>query len=249
MKNTIMKTRYPFRAFILFVSLYILILSSVLSVYADPDEKTSEGGAWVEVVCTIVPEDFEGSVSVVLSDVETDERYTIDCLKANAFVGRQKLPYGKYYVDWIYTSDTFYYEGFTDLYSFELTKEMAAAKKIEIEVIKNNVPDDVFTMVPGTQSDAEASVNNSTEEDRSPQEESDDQVPSTEPTVNNVMPEQGNDTSTDDELDENKASSEEPLTTKNVLRNIGISLFVTCVFIAIVALIVYFVRFRYFDEE
>lgn len=248
--NTMKNVRYPFRTLILLASLCILMLSSVFPVYADPTENELSSGAWVEVVCTTVPEDFEGSVSIVISDFQTNESYTVDCLKANGFIGRKKLPYGKYFVDWIYTSDTFYYEGFTDLYSFELTKEMSAAKKIEIEVIKNNVPDDVFTMTPGSPSNEDTFDDTLTDENIDSEKETVEKAPEISSMVDKAEPEQGTDTSTNSgDLEEGEASSGEPLTTKSVLRDIGISLLVTIVFVAVVASIVYFIRSKYFDEE
>lgn len=248
--NTIKILRYPYRALILFLSLMILMLSSVLLVYADPEEKEPAPGAWIEVVCPIVPEDFEGSVSIVVSDVETDESYTIDCLKANGFVGRKKLPYGKYFVDRIYTSDTFYYEGFTDLFSFELTEKMTAAKKIEIEVIKNNVPDDVFTMTPGSQSDTESVLGIPSEEVKDTENGEDTKATEMSASENKADTDQGSDTSIgNEEAQESDVSSDDSLTTKKVLQDIGISLLVTVVFVAVVALIVFFVRSRYFEEE
>lgn len=248
--NKLLKLHYLVRTILLFVALFVLILFSIISVYAEPEKTETEPGGWIEAVCTVVPADFEGSVSVMVSDVETDESYTIDCLNVNGFVGRKKIPYGKYFVDRIYTSDTFYYEGFTDLYSFELTKDMAAAKKIEIEVIKNNVPDGVFAMMPGEvtnaepvvddeQSDVEASSKGSTTEKNT----ANDDVTSNEKEL-----ERENDVASNDSVNE-EGSSDDQRTNVNVLRNLGISLLATVVFVAVISLLVCIARSRYYEEE
>lgn len=249
MKMILTKRRPMACKFILLSILVVLILSSIAPVYANPDNNDAEAGGWIEAVCTVVPEGFEGSVSVMVSDIETDEVYTIDCLKANGFLGRMKLPYGKYFVDRIYTSDTFYYEGFTDLYSFELNKEMSAAQKIEIEVIRNNVPDDVFEMkqeeVLTEEISAEAPSVSENAADEQSEEHKEEKTPS-------LLIEE-----TDEEGSE--SSNEEPATdvnsdegnsaVKKALRNIGISLLATVAFVGIVGLFVYLIRSRYYEEE
>lgn len=248
MNMIIVKPRPLVRKFILFAILSILIFSSIGPVYADPDKKEAEAGGWIEAVCTAVPEDFEGSVSVMVSDVETDEVYTIDCLKANGFVGRKKLPYGKYFVDRIYTSDTFYYEGFTDLYSFELTKDMAAAQKIEVEVIKNNVPEGIFEMRQEDVSEEEVSAETTTDPDSIVEEQSNDHNEENIPDTVVEEIDNENKNSTNETLVED-ANPDDNFSTKRILRNIGISLLATVTFVGIIGLFVYLIRSRYYEEE
>lgn len=247
MKKNITNLRLLTRKFILSFTLVLLIISSISPVYADPDNTEEASGGWIEAVCTVVPEGFEGSVSVMVSEAETDEVYTIDCLKANNFVGRKKLPYGKYFVDRIYTSDTFYYEGFTDLFSFELTKEMPAAQKIEIEVIQNNVPDDVFEMRQEDGSEEEISTEIDVSDahvDKQPEDQKEELPPKA--ALDEAGDEHLNDKNSVLAEDE---QSEESSTTGKVMRNIGISLLATASFIGIVALFIYLIRSRFYEEE
>lgn len=248
MKKNTTSLRPVIHKLILFMTLALLILSSTAPVYADPDKKEDASGGWIEAVCTVVPEGFEGSVSVMVSEAESDEVYTIDCLKANNFVGRKKLPYGKYFVDRIYTSDTFYYEGFTDLFSFELTKEMSAAQKIEIEVIQNNVPDGVFEMRQEDPSEKDSSNESEATLEKGEAEKQED--PKEDPSSAADLEEEGSKVSeNDDTKPQTEAEPDDSSTTKKALRNIGISLLATVGFVGIVALFVYLGRSYFYEEE
>ena len=133
--------RRPF-SFHLSVILMLLFLLSICCfpspsvIYALPDDSVT---GWVEVRCNPIPQDFSETATVVLSNTETGEYYTITCHKINDYIGRMQLPAGKYRVEQTSTADNFEYEASTTVDSFEITAEMPAAQLITMSVVKHDV--------------------------------------------------------------------------------------------------------------
>lgn len=124
------------------VSLLLLFLLSICRfpsvsvVYALPNAAAT---GWVEVRCDPIPKDFSDTATVVLSNTETGEYYTITCHRINDYIGRLELPAGKYQVEQTSTADNFAYEASTTIGSFEITAEMPAAQLITLNIIKHDV--------------------------------------------------------------------------------------------------------------
>lgn len=128
-----------FLRFFIFTLAICYVLSGALVVHANP---TVPSG-WVEVRCSPVPADFQDTATVVLSNTETGEVYTITCYKVNDYIGRLQLPAGKYQVEQTTTADNFKYEALTSTISFDITADMPAAQLITLEIIKH---DAVYTV-------------------------------------------------------------------------------------------------------
>jgi len=124
------------------VSLLLLFLLSICRfpsvsvVHALPNAGAT---GWVEVRCDPIPKDFSDTATVVLSNTETGEYYTITCHKINDYIGRLELPAGKYQVEQTSTADNFAYEASTTIDSFEITAEMPAAQLITLNIVKHDV--------------------------------------------------------------------------------------------------------------
>lgn len=120
--------------FTMFALAVWFFLSGALVAYANP---TAPSG-WVEVRCAPVPADFQDTATVVLSNTESGEVYTITCHKVNDYIGRLQLPAGKYQVEQTTTADNFKYEALTSTISFDITGDMPAAQLITLEIIKHD---------------------------------------------------------------------------------------------------------------
>lgn len=90
----------------------------------DPD------GAYVELVVE-VPEGFRGSVSAMLMNQETGKTYTITAFRVNFYSNSMQLPYGKYSVEQVYTSeDGMTYEAFIEEDEFDLNANYTLHAKV-----------------------------------------------------------------------------------------------------------------------
>ena len=123
------------------LALFLIFISipSALAVPAEkPDaEPPGEGafiedpeGAYVELVAE-VPEGFRGSVSAMLMNQETGKTYTITAFRVNFYSNSMQLPYGKYSVEQVYTSeDSMSYEAFIEEDEFELNSSYTLHAKV-----------------------------------------------------------------------------------------------------------------------
>lgn len=126
--------RRSFRVCAAMLLVFFLVLFSIPSAFADPvdtgdgvSEPAESGdflddpeGAYVELNAE-VPEGFRGSVSVLLMNQETNEKYTITAYRVNYYSNSLQLPYGEYSVEQVYTSEnSLVYEAFVEEDSFKL---------------------------------------------------------------------------------------------------------------------------------
>lgn len=127
-------SRRSFRVCAAMLLVFFLVLFSIPSAFADPvdtgdgvSEPAASGdflddpdGAYVELNAD-VPEGFRGSVSVLLMNQETNEKYTITAYRVNYYSNSLQLPYGEYSVEQVYTSEnSMVYEAFVEEDSFKL---------------------------------------------------------------------------------------------------------------------------------
>lgn len=127
-------SRRSFRVCAAMLLVFFLVLFSIPSAFADPvdtgdgvSEPAESGnflddpdGAYVELNAE-VPEGFRGSVSVLLMNQETNEKYTITAYRVNYYSNSLQLPYGEYSVEQVYTSEnSMVYEAFVEEDSFKL---------------------------------------------------------------------------------------------------------------------------------
>lgn len=119
----------PLRWFSVFLLAFVLLLSMILSVSAEQfiDDPS---GAFVELKVE-TPEDFRGSVSVILMNKETGKTYTITSYRVNFYSNSMQLPYGEYSVEQVYTSEnSMVYEAFIDEDSFNLSSNYTLHAKV-----------------------------------------------------------------------------------------------------------------------
>lgn len=119
----------PLRWFSVFLLAFVLLLSMISSVSAEQfiDDPS---GAFVELKVE-TPEDFRGSVSVILMNKETGKTYTITSYRINFYSNSMQLPYGEYSVEQVYTSEnSMVYEAFIDEDSFNLSSNYTLHAKV-----------------------------------------------------------------------------------------------------------------------
>lgn len=119
----------PLRWFSVFLLAFVLLLSMISSVSAEQfiDDPS---GAFVELKVE-TPEDFRGSVSVILMNKETGKTYTITSYRVNFYSNSMQLPYGEYSVEQVYTSEnSMVYEAFIDEDSFNLSSNYTLHAKV-----------------------------------------------------------------------------------------------------------------------
>lgn len=119
----------PLRWFSASLLAFVLLLSMISSVSAEQfiDDPS---GAFVELKVE-TPEDFRGSVSVILMNKETGKTYTITSYRVNFYSNSMQLPYGEYSVEQVYTSEnSMVYEAFIDEDSFNLSSNYTLHAKV-----------------------------------------------------------------------------------------------------------------------
>lgn len=125
---------FHFAVFLMmFLSLSVCSILSSALVYALP----MQSSGWVEVKCDPIPKDFSTIATVILSNTETGEYYTITGHKVNDYIGRLQLPVGQYQVEQATTADNFAFEALTATRAFEITADMPAAQLITLQIIKH----------------------------------------------------------------------------------------------------------------
>ena len=233
----------------------IFIFSCMMPVYADPTEKEEPSGGWIEVKCDPVPEEFDGSVTVIISNDETDEEHTIQCLKENKYIGRLKLPFGKYHLERASSSNNFFYEATANLSRFEITKDMPAAQLIEVEVIRNEIPEEFLGIGSETLVDEEEASEEQDQEgapsDTEVQEVLDapDTEGSEQPSSEDVSKGESSEEHTSKEPSLEDVSVPKERSIAKTIRNIAISVFAMSIFVCIVGLVVYVIRNRLGEDD
>lgn len=134
----------PIRVCAAMLLAFFLVLFSIPCAFADPadtgdsaaESTVSEdflddpNAAYVELNVE-VPEGFRGSVSVLLMNQETNEKYTITAYRVNYYSNSLQLPYGEYSVEQVYTSEnSMVYEAFVEEDSFQLESNYTLHAKV-----------------------------------------------------------------------------------------------------------------------
>lgn len=230
----------------LFFLLSICCFPSVSVVYALPGALVT---GWVEVRCDPIPQDFSETATIVLSNTETEEYYTITCHKINEYIGRMELPVGKYRVEQTSTADNFAYEASTTVDTFEITAEMPAAQLITMNIVKH----DVSYELPITDAGETIAAPDSTDSRASAEENESDATSSvgdTQDTSNSILDWLTKETSADEafiaedmEFGHSDEETEQPSGGRVVMIVLG-----TILFIIIIMVIAYFAR-QHFERE
>ena len=238
----------PFRLAIFLMMLLFLSVCSFFSaaiVYALP----MQASGWVEVKCEPVPEDFSDTATVVLSNTETGEYYTITCHKVNDYIGRLQLPVGQYQVEQTTTADNFAFEALTATRAFEITADMPAAQLITLQIIKHDAS---FTPPaidsPSVLPDEGGS---SAPDDILPPAESDIEIPAEEQEshpslLDQLFQEPGSDEISEDDLSDTELTEAEQ--TESFFQRVVKVLIGTLVFVILVVAIAFLAR-HHFEQE
>lgn len=244
-----MHTRAPaglsFPAFLTrLFALMVCFLIPAPSVYALPPAITG----WVEVRCEPVPADFSDTATVVLSNVETGEYYTITCHGINEYIGRLELPAGKYQVEQTSTADNFAYEAFTKTTTFDITADMPAAQLITMEIVKHDVSYTVpEAELPSTVPDSPTDVPETSEPlDPMPDTSKEDTQTPSNPLLDKLFGDHTVSEKPDASPDEDTEINEEPASSKS--QNAIKVIVGTVVFIVIVFVIALFIR-NHFEQN
>jgi len=239
----------------------LILLSSVLPVFADPDDE----GGWIEVVCDPVPADYEGTITLDLRNMETNHEVSVVCLPGNDYVEREQLPYGKYEVMRVYTLDNFFYNAVCYINAFELTEDQKTAEEINISVTKYDIPEEMLgPYIPKEEGEEDVSSEDAEEEDiGAATEDSSEEVEVEAPADTSKDAEGEEPAAKEDPVEEDPAEEEaeeepedeepEPVeretSTLKMLRNVVISLLFMVLFIAAVFGVVFFIRTRIADDD
>lgn len=241
------KVSFHFAGFIaLLLALSLCCFSPAVPVYALPEQATG----WVEVQCNPIPEDFSDTATVVFSNTETGEYYTVTCHKINDYVGRLKVPTGKYQVEQASTADNFTYEASTETSLFEITTDMPAAQLITLSVIKH----DASYELPPAESESVSDLSSdtsTTDREQDESEGSDDPIASdTKEDSNSVLDWILQESSADDteSAEDNDTVQTEEDAEPISFDRVVLVILGTVLFIIIIMIIAFFAR-QYFIQD
>lgn len=225
------------------VAILCLTLCQIPSAFAAPTgdisneaSGPSENMIFVDIRAS-VPDNFSGSVGVLLYHEDEGDYYTVRCDALSDYRGTAEVPVGRYSVEKAYTDqDQLAFEAFVDVFEFEVGD---TGHEINVTVKYSNAGD-------------EYSQNQGSSEELPPANQ-DDQPPQDEDSQDTPAPDEKEDPSTTAKPDETPSDDEEKAPTDDsglggsflkILKSFVIFLGGSAVFAGIVFVIVYFVRKR-----
>lgn len=108
-----------------------LLVPMALAVTESISSDEAELVGWIEIVCD-VPDDFHEPVTLVISEDETGEIYSVVCREINDYIGRAELPEGSFTIFQVIAADD--RPASCDISTFEISDHMRAAVGIKVTV-------------------------------------------------------------------------------------------------------------------